>query len=533
MKKLKRRQRGNILFITLLLSACVVMPLLMVLGQMGLYVVDRQRLQNTIEAACLLAANDMSRIMINDPNFGYVSLSNYPPTGKATLAPDGDPLPVTGINTLIGTLRQNAIVAGQIGNRSMGMLIDADRRNLQFTIGKLNSALTDALNSDGHCTDIDGEEVDPVADVTAFLTANLPDNMELKSVHLSNGWLSGGGTTTIPIPQPRRFAVLQEEDFQDGNYKAFIDMPLAGASFTFAGVGSSSTLVSPTEFQEADNEHICSIIKLQCTIAMKDGPKMPLDLHLSPESDFIACCQPYTLPDSATKGIMTLKFPSGTVPGLQSWNDLLASASFNDNQVTAYDVVGGDYPVDPDARVQQIPTELQTTTAHLFAEHLYHWLRNGHVRPRVDAILKMVREPFQCGPKEFYAYEFADNGTVSRKVLSGDPFPVGVIADAQSSVVADTNIGGGVTPIIVFRNNVKHLGTKDGGKHGGQPLAGYPLDWSDLEERSGDQQQARRLGRRSLYRRGLALDIEVGGIREHTASLDVESKSGILRSRKI
>lgn len=524
--------------VTVLCAAFVVMPLLLVLGQIGLYVVDRQRIQTVIDAACLVAANDMSRIMIDDPNFGFVSLSNYPPTGAATLAPDGDPLPVTSINTLMGTLRQNSIVARQLGNRSMGVLVDSDRRALQHTVRTLNSTLTDALNSTENCKDTEGQEVDPVADVTAFLTANLPSNVELESVRLSNGWLSGGGTTTIPVPQPRRLACLQEDDYQNGNYKAFIDVPVGGSSFTFAGLGPTSSLVNSTQFQEADDEHICSIVKLECTLKVKDLPLNPAGINFGSDLATIACAQPFCLPDTATRGVMTLKFAGGTVAGLQTWNDLLTPGKFQDRQVTAYDVVGGDYPVDPDARMNERPLDSQPqTTSQLFAEHFYYWLRNGHMRPRVDAILKLVREPFHCGPNEFYAYEFLDDGSISRKLMSGNPFPVGVIADSQNSAVVDTSVDG-ESPIIVFRDNVKHLGTTYGGKHGGQPLAGYPLDWSDLEENSGDQQLASRLSRRSLYRRGLALDIEVGIVSQNVpaaspATMVPESKAGILRSRKI
>jgi hypothetical protein len=124
-----------------------------------------------------------------------------------------------------------------------------------------------------------------------------------------------------------------------------------------------------------------------------------------------------------------------------------------------------------------------------------------------------------------------------------------------------------VAPIIIFKDDVKHLGTRYGGKHAGQPLSGYPINWCELPEFNGDEQIARELGkgrlhtglvvlnqpeppaapyqaaaasgspldifsrlsgqnlsaqpRKSFYSGGLALDIQIGGTRPSTAYLDV------------
>src|ERR1700733_14830175 len=154
-----RNQHGSVLIIIILPVAFILLPLLMVLSQMGLYAVDRSRVQSIVEAASLLAANDLSRIVINDPNFGYVGLSSYPPTGRATCAADGEPLPVTGINTLVGTIRQNTFIARELGNDTMYARADADRSRLCTTIKELNTALKDSLSGDSKktWTDVQGE----------------------------------------------------------------------------------------------------------------------------------------------------------------------------------------------------------------------------------------------------------------------------------------------------------------------------------------------------------------------------------------
>jgi len=539
MSKSIRPQSGSIFILTILVTFFVIMPLLMVLGNIGVYLIDRDRVQTVVEAAGLLAANDVSRLVINDGNFGYVSLSNYPPTGQATRAPDGESLPVIGINTLVGTLRQNAIIARELRNQTISSLVDADRSNLERTIQQLNTSLSDCLNgsTSGNLCDIQGETVDPVHDVTDFLTSRLPKDVELRSVKLSNGWLTGGSTTAIPIPLPQRLALLSDQDIVGDTYKAFVDLPVGKCSFSFAGLGSSASLVTPFEFQEADSDHICSIVKVECTFVLKNLPLMPFGINALSELRCVACCQPYALPDVATKGAMDLRLSNGLIAGFQSWRDFLKKENFSDHQVTLYDVSGGDYPVDQEAHMNQIPNDSQLTgraqpgTAQQFAEHLYYWLRNGHLRPQLGSVLEMINDPFQNSTS--FTYEFADNGKITRKMGSNDPLPTGVVSDNQVTSVADTNLACGLSPVIIFRDNVKYLGTKQGGKHAGQPLPYYRPSQYDCQ-RCGDLNTLfPKLEKRSIYGRGLALDIEFGGPRQATPEGDIVSMRKAQQTRRI
>ena len=162
-----RSHKGSILLLSLLLLCFVAVPLILVGGQMALYQVDRVRAQSVVEGAGLVAANDLSRVIIDDPHFGYVSLSNYPPIGKATCAPDGEPLPVTGINTLVGTIRQNTIVAHELNNQTMALLADNDKCKMDETIKTLNTTMKAVLagKSGAKFCDIQGTRVQALADV--------------------------------------------------------------------------------------------------------------------------------------------------------------------------------------------------------------------------------------------------------------------------------------------------------------------------------------------------------------------------------
>ena len=254
MKGRYRAANGNIMLLTVAIACFVILPTIMTTSQIALYYIDRTRSQNCVEAACLLAANDLSRIFIDDPHFGFVSLSNYPPVGKATAAEDGEPLPVIGINTLVGTVRQNTIVAEELGNHYMARLAEEDRTHLDETIKKLNGALSRALEEDKNVglEDIHGNKIDPMKDVKALLQATLPDNLTVESVEMETGWLQEGTESTQDIPKPYHLARVKPEQIHRGKYKPFINIPAGRHSFTFAGLAENSTQVNPVLFQEQE-----------------------------------------------------------------------------------------------------------------------------------------------------------------------------------------------------------------------------------------------------------------------------------------
>lgn len=520
-----RNQSGSMLFLIVSVTAVILIPLIALLLRILPHFISAGRVQNVVDAASLLAANDLSRIVINDENFGYVSLGNYPPIGKGTRAEDGEPLPVIGINTLIGTVRQNSIIADEINNETMERLVTQDAAALESTVTELNSALSDSLGNETGVParrDIYGNRVQPTLEVEEYLRDHLPPNMELESVKLTNGWLEGGSSSETKAP-PLIYAQVKPTDLRDGQYSAFTDFKIGQKKFSFAGVGKNASLVTKAMFHEADGKHISSIILLQCTIAMKDDPTVKFECT--------ACSQPYARPDLEAGGGMTVRFPGRPVAGLMSWAEFLASGNFRDNKITNFDIVDGDYPLDHTAQMKQAQVDEDASTSQQFAETLYYWLRNGRLRPRVDAVLAMINDPFVSHTNQVYTYSFTTDGSISRLVTDGNHFARSVVADGQVASMADTRLRSGFSPVIFFRNNVKHGGS-DRGKHGGQPLAGYPLGgdhWGLINH----DQLAREFSKREANPDGLALDIEIGGTRDSTARADVLSMIQRTRSRKI
>jgi hypothetical protein len=565
MKTRSQSQVGSMLVLVVCIICILLVPLLIVSTQMSLLVTKQSSVRNLIDAACLIAAKDMARVVINDPYFGYISLSNYPPVGKHTLAADGEPLPVIGINTLIGTVRQNLLIAQQLNNDDMAALAMNDRHHLDDTIAALNTALSDSLKATDATPllDMDGNKIIPLSGVRAFLSERLAPGIKIKSIRLSNGWLSCATSSSVPVPRPQRLARIAANCVQLGEYKAFMEVPVGATSFTFAGVSRAPSLGSVDSFHEADTQHICSVVKLDCVFWVGDPPARLLSTEPGTQTQlkWCACAIPATNADATPPGVMTLRLPEGAIESVRSWSDFLNGNTFNDHRVAVYDAVGGDYPLDPQARIRQKSVGTDTATSREFAEHLYYWLRNGHLRPRLDAVLNMVADPFTAtGSHIFCIYEFERDGTISRMVQSRDPFPVAVTSDSQVLTVADTQVRGANPAIIIFRNSVKNLGTTYGGKHAGQALPGYPVNWCELQEFGRDENSAALSGkgkmglglavlaasdqavkpnstsnlfqsfdgkrpclqpRQTYYSGGLAVDIEIGGISRPDPNADV------------
>lgn len=526
MFKSSRTARGSMIVLIVCIICAIFIPLFVLFTLTAPHMISNDRVKTAVEGAALVAGNDLSRIVINDPNFGYVSLSNYPPVGKSTCANDGRPMPVIGINTLVGTCRQNAIIADILQNETMNRLVDNDLDALGATVDDLNSTLNKSLTaaSGGRFYDLDGKSVNPLQDVYAYLQSALPPNVQLESVKLSHGWLSSGGTTGITAPAGRS-AQLQAQDVHAGQYEAFTRMGLRKRSFSFAGLGSSANLVDHSAFRNADNKHISSIVKVEVTVAMKTAPYAKITCE--------SCCQPYTNPDLEPGGAMTVRFSGRPVTGLMSWSDFLSVGNFHENKVSAYKVQGGDYGYEPDAQMAGIKQSANERTSQEFAEHLYYWLRNGHMRPSIDSVISMINEPFRSCPNEVYTYEFANNGSILRTITDGTHFPRPVAADGQVTSVTDPCLRNGLSPVIIFRDNVKFLGTVYGGKHAGQPLAGFPVTGDNLQFLHNDSEMAASFSKRDEYPRSLAVDIEIGGTGESTAMRDVALMRQRTRSRAI
>src|SRR5262249_51711304 len=147
--------------------------------------------------AALAAARDLGRIVVEDPYYGYIGLADGKPCCPATMARDGEPLPVSGINTLIATTRQLTVIADALNNDELKMLAHKEYIESQRAAGLLQQKLTEAISLNGHyqAKDANGNELRPYESAREAFVNNLgsmpfAQNARLADFSLSLGWLS-------------------------------------------------------------------------------------------------------------------------------------------------------------------------------------------------------------------------------------------------------------------------------------------------------------------------------------------------------
>jgi hypothetical protein len=515
-----RSRRGNLI----ILSAAVAVVIALVAFPFLLKItcfsqVSRQ--ENTaIEAASLAAAEDMAKIVVNDPHFGYIALSDYAPCGNGTVANDGEPLPVLGINTLIGTTRLQLLIAKKLDNPDLIELAQKDVKASHAAAKRLEDALRESISPGCKKVfrDADGHIVRPYEHALQLYLANFssessPSQPRLVNFHLSLGWLREGSGTITPIPEPKMQASVPDNAQFMGSYRAFVNIPVGTESFYFAGVAQQPALVDSQQFMPADGKRFCSIVKAESVMQLSNGKKT------GKRGDKIqvcakACAQSGALPDSSTPGVLVVSFPDGYVPGIRSIQDICVNSQFCSNQITVQRAKDGDFPNDPNAHFVPDEDNSQRTISQLFAQGFFDWLRTAHCRPRIDSVVNGVFNHFTelatagTGSRIYpnYLYEFDEKGEVLVTNQHENPFLNQTVYDNQLYGISFKAITTGKsTWTVSCRDEVNNLGTICGGKHAGQSMSGNPVNWCDLVCYDGDVDLAKK------KKKGMSLGIKPCG----------------------
>ncbi|MBX9669291.1 MAG: hypothetical protein K2X93_16825 [Candidatus Obscuribacterales bacterium] len=506
-----RQRPGSLLVLIACMLAALLVFVMIPFFNFWKLALARQSQLSVIEAASLAAARDLSEIVIEDPHFGFISLSDHPPIGRATIAPDGEPSPVTGINTIVGTCRLEMLIACAINNDEMKRLALRDTAAARTAAERLSIALTGALNPASGYTarDMNGTIVRPFESARQVLQASQsPATMAgvpvLKKLKLSLGWLKEGGSTQTPIPQPYSMAQLPERGDSRQTYQAFVDLPVDNESFFFAGLSRQPCLVDISQFRNPDRSRICSVVKAEADIQFFQSEP----LHIA------ACAQPGAMPETNPPGVMVISFPNGLVPELRCVRDLIDNRQLARQSVQLLRAERGDFPDDPRARLSpSCDTGGSLTLCQVFAGGIYDWIRTAHARPRIDAILEMLDRPFndprtlRTGTidRPYLAFEFDRYGRIHVTNLKNSPFMRQTVHENQRYALGLNAITfGECSWTLSFRDQVSELGLLSGGRHAGQSLPGEPVNWCELEEFNSSPDSAAEKGKGS---RGLGLNV--------------------------
>lgn len=494
-----------------------------IFADLGMTGIVSYRHKCALEAASLAAARDLSSIVIDDPGWGYVALTDHPPVGDETLAEDGYPLPVTGINTIMATVRLELIVAHAVGTNEALDCAMSDLSSARAAARRLNSALRASLVSSGEskseARNIHGKRVQPLISARKVYRENARQMLDclgwdLASMDGELGYIEDEGSTNTPVPQPAALASI-ERSMEDGKfYPAFTEVSAYDESFRFAGLGKQVSLVETALFRPFDAAASCSVVKLTGTINKRDDDKRNLAA--------CACAQPAYNEDRVPAGYMVVRFPDGVPATARTLRSLLSADQLR-NKIALFSSHGGDYPVDPRARLEPDPDLPEASVRQAFTRSFFDWLRTAHARPRLDSLYAALDYPFdgtggsKRSPSGAYLFTIDEHGAVRINAPQTYPFSTQTAYENQLYTVAFSALNSfDQNWTIRIRDQVHRLGRQEGGKHAGQPMPSLdPVDPDQDESKrllavAGDRYDRSRLALELEISNPTAINQEVG-----------------------
>lgn len=470
-----RGSRGSLLPLVAL-SATVFVFGLVFLCQLAIHWLSYQKVQAASEAAALVAANDIADLVINDPHFGFVSLSNGT-AGKSTVTETGEHVPVIGINTILATCRSNLLIAEHLGSVQMRTLALRDLQHAREASRALQVACTEALkpNSSSCPCDSDGNKIEAYKHAEESFKNSMGwmhSKFTLSEMKLEMGWLDVSSSSMTAIPRPVDLSEVPPSLNSNGDYSAFVNIPLDGADFYFAGLAPNSALASAARFHAPDGKRVCSAIKIRAKVMPKGCDSFTDRILQQDGVAAVACSVPEARHDVAPPAVMALSFPHGRVNQLRSFADMLASSELSRENISIKHSAGGDFPDDPGAQLVDGAQNIEgviNSPSDLVAKGMYDWLRTCHGKVRLDSVIATVNAPFSwdSSAPQSLLYGLEKDGSV--KLIQSKVFTCQTIHDKQEYAAADEVQAWGKSWTFTWRDEVSNLGN-DGGKHGGLPL---------------------------------------------------------------
>lgn len=459
--KWSRKPGGNMLVLIAAFTFIVIALALFGLGYLRMLGSSSEQ-KTAIEAAALAAAREVSNIVIDTPEFGFVGVSDSAPTGSVTQAGDTFFTPVHSINTLIGTARLDLLIADQLGVPELEELALSDLTAAKVRAQELVDTIEVSLAPSGTAQDKDGANVTPyVAAEQAYKQNQIrmtgSSNYVTGSLQLSLGALANGGPTNVPIPQPAGAdASLGGSNTVGGNYKSYTNIPYKGTDFVFAGIGDSVKLVDQKQFVStlALPYFYRTIIRAEAQQQVNDS-----GLNKSGTLKAVACAQPASVYDPKPyPGALTISFPDGMPTGAQTLANPMAlyGSPLDDptKQSDFYTADVGDYPTDMGSQITTsggwpITSDTNQVASNACKIAFYDWLKRAGTKANVNSVVGMHSTPFDpqgpdvpWGPASanlgsiprgiVHIYRFDTDGLISYQSQDQKPMPYYVVAHSQA-----------------------------------------------------------------------------------------------------
>lgn len=523
---LKRRHRGSILLFASILALGVVTVGMMLLSKYQLLLVERARAEHAAKAAAMAGAFELSKIVVADARWGYVSLSDFPACGAGTMAQDNEPLPVSGINTIVATVRTEKLLAQKLDSPALADLSEDDYQEYKRLQQKLQTTLDQAVLPSCRLPlkDSNGKPVNVYKAAYQAFMQNDPrlhlGNKRIKEFSISLGWLADGSTTVTSDNQ----YLPQASNGNSRSYPSFVNLPVGKDSFYFAGVSNQLRLVEAARFRPHDGKHFCSCLAVKCVLE-----DMPMGNAQQKESEHIEsadsllvyaaalpCCQH----NFCAPGTFVVYLPQGYMPEVSCLADLIMKSEMTKAKAQ-HALATGDYPSEPRATLSYDNQNIRPI-AYSVGRAFFDWLRTCNARPRLDSIVNALNTRFQGSEdiSETYlatVYSVDALGQIQVQTIKNAAFMKETIADQQTKdeamKVLPTSKG---MLCLNVRDEVANAGIDCSSKHGAQPLPyELPCAFSQfLSEKEQKEQlaaiaQARGPIRESYRKGGLAAAVQM------------------------
>lgn len=523
-KHTRSKEGGTLVLISAMTVGVILVLLLFGLGYVRLLGSHSEQ-KTAIQAAALAAARELSQIVVNTDDFGFVGISDSAPDGNATLAADSYYTSVHGINTLIGTSLLDYIIADALGQPELKQLALEDLNKAKAAGNALIAAINGSLTSGGSARDKNGNSIEPYKAAEDAYKANQirmsgASSYQQGSLSLSLGSLSGGGATSIETPMgwggnfPAQVTV-------NGKYKSYVPVQYDGHTWVFAGIGESVTLIDQGVWVGSE-----AGLPFQFPTIVKAEAVQNLSANGSATSiKSSACAQPASVDDPLPyPGALVIAFPDGPPDGTCAMTQLMdlyggCLADGNDDS-DVYTAQNGDYPVDAGSTIQDdtspwpIPGDTARQANNACKIAVFDWLRRAGTRANVGAVVNMHNSTFDLPvpatvmwpPSEpsqapipngiAHIFRFAPNGDITYQAVSGVK-PIKYYAVGQNQTLIESfevlTEGAASEPIIdialgppvndpsgkvklskhydlYIRDYGRRRGSNRGGKHAGEPV---------------------------------------------------------------
>jgi hypothetical protein len=483
----QRGQRGSTLVLVIAVFLGVVIAIAFFALDFVRFVGGHQEQETAIEAAALAAAKEISRIVVEDPNIGFVALSNAPPACRKTAAGDNFYTPVKSINSLLATNRLDLIIADVLKDPILKKCCLADYDAVKAAGLRLSKELSDCAESGGQSIDANGNTVNPWQEaVNAYKSNKL--RMASQSSSLLEGTLKltlgtvSGLSTNCQIPNPPQFANLAPEDQFDLCYAAYRDITYGGKSFVFAATGSATTLVDGKKFKTGDDSLPYAI---PCVVKCEASEEF--QKRGSNGKEIVQCAayaEPPCLNDTCpTPGSLLMSFPGNGVPEVTNLLSIFSNAQIKQSPTDLIETpFQGDFPQTPMTKTSlAILGDKNPPIEELIRVAFYDWLKRGREKINVQSLLDALKTPVDgaAGGKSFY-FNHKQNGSINVSSKPLAPLPELPVSHMQWRAVSGIAVHSqnGKFFDVVIKDFVHKPGRMKGGLHAGEPL-GNPLPPSE------------------------------------------------------